>query len=44
MSKEIKNTSESNECCDKSSCCGVDKANVAKFLRHVAEFFDTKQN
>ena len=41
MSKEI--NKESEECCGAKKCCGVEKSTVAKFLRHVAEFFDSKQ-
>ena len=34
---------ESNNCCNTNTCCGVENTQVAKFLRHIAEFFDTKE-
>jgi hypothetical protein len=33
-------TNDKNECCTTSNCCGVEKTTVAKFLRHIAKFFD----
>jgi hypothetical protein len=38
-----KDKNESNSCCSTSNCCGFEKSSVAKFLRHIAEFFDTKE-
>ena len=47
MTKESNTTNESNtvnnECCSTTTCCGVDKPALAKFLRHIAEFFDAKK-
>jgi len=37
MSKETK---EASECCNTKSCCGFEKSSLAKFLRHIAEFFE----
>ncbi len=43
MSKETKSNNETNECCTTEKCCGFEKSSVAKLLRHVADFFDSKK-
>lgn len=41
MSEEQKNKNQ-NTCCEPSCCNCCDNDAVAKFLRHVASFFDKK--
>lgn len=47
--KKLNNANEDccstqTSCCDTNHCCGCNKESIAKFLRHIANFFDSKKD
>ncbi|MBF0446537.1 MAG: hypothetical protein HQL68_13230 [Magnetococcales bacterium] len=49
MTQKVENTTknkkenESIDCCSQGNCCGLDQLSAAKLLRHIADFFDSKE-